>query len=100
MEGARWFRAARMGMGGVAGSKGVATLCLRELLEPVLYGVESALFGDAPSGMVEMDGVSTFLIDSGSAALGDAAATGVPGGYVIFLDGTRGESKVKGEKAR
>jgi len=73
---------------------------LRELLEPDLNGVERTLFGDAPSGAVRMGGVSTFLIDSGSAAFGDAAATGVPGGYVNFFDGTRGESNVKGEKAR
>ncbi len=87
-------------MGGVDGSNGVATPCLRKLLDPVLYGVESTLFGEAPSGMAEMGGVSTFLIDSGSAAFGDAEATGVHGGYVNFFDGTRGESNVKGEKAR
>ena len=87
-------------MGGVDGSNGVATPCLRKLLDPVLYGVENTLFGEAPSGMVEMGGVSTFFIDSDRAVLGVGAATGVPGGYVVFFGGTRGESKVKGEKVR
>lgn len=94
------FRVARIGKSGVTGSRGTAVACLRELLEPDLNGVERTLFGDAPSGAVRMGGVSTFFIDSDRAVLGVGAATGVPGGYVVFFGGTRGESKVKGEKVR